>query len=75
MDKAIEVQIRDKALEIAGRKLFLLKGCVGGGGFCTVATTQYSKEEETRICSRCWKNMLIEMAADMILEEEQYGGR
>lgn len=71
MDKA---QIRDKALEIAARKLYLLKGCVGGS-FCTVATTQYSEEEENRICSRCWKSMLIEMATEMILEEEQYGGR
>lgn len=71
MDKA---QIYDKALEIAGRKLFSLKGCVGGS-FCTVATTQYSKEEENRICSRCWKSVLIEMATEMILEEEQNGGR
>ena len=71
MDKA---QIYDKALEIAGRKLFSLKGCVGGS-FCTVATTQYSEEEMAEICSNCWKSLLIEMAADMILEEEQYGGR
>lgn len=73
MDK-IEAQIRDKALEIAAKKLYLLKGCVGGS-FCAAATTHYSEEEMAEICSNCWKSLLIEMAADMILEEEQYGGR
>ena len=70
MDKSIKIQIYDKALEMAAAKLYMSKGCVGGGA-CNVATTGYSEKEKMKRCTNCWKDVLIEMAIDEVLGKEK----
>ena len=57
------LSLLEKALSIAAQMLYHDRGCMGGY-FCTVATTQYSKEEKSQICIRCWKTYLIELAKE-----------
>ena len=61
------LSLLEKALSIAARMLYKDRGCMGGN-LCDVATTCYSKEKQEQICTRCWKNRLIEMAKDQMEE-------